>query len=74
MPQPIALTDTELQMIFDAARPLALSERDKFLRQIAQAIVALPERGEGAIHRAIRATFRQYFDAPDLRANLGKYT
>jgi hypothetical protein len=67
MSQPISLTDSELTTIMDACRPLAPHARDRFLRQVAEAICALPERGDGAVHRAIRSVWREHFDAPDLR-------
>jgi hypothetical protein len=67
MSTPISLTDSELTAIMDAARPLQPCDRDRFLRQVAEAIVALPERGDGAIHRAIRSVWRDCYDAPDLR-------
>jgi len=73
MPQPIRLDDAELTAVMDACRPLAPRDRDKFLRSIAEAIVTMPERGPGAIYRAIHATFRQHYDPPDLRAHTGKY-
>jgi hypothetical protein len=69
MSQPISLTDSELSAVMDACRPLAPHARDRFLRQIAEAICALPERGDGAVHRAIRSVWREHFDAPDLRAD-----
>jgi hypothetical protein len=47
MPQLIALSDDELSAIMNAARPLPPRDRDKFLRQIAQVIADLPERGPG---------------------------
>jgi hypothetical protein len=67
MSQPIALSDDQLRAIMDACRPLAPHARDRFLRQVAEAICALPERGDGAIHRAIQAAFRMHYDPPDLR-------
>jgi hypothetical protein len=67
MPTPIALSDAELTAVMDACRPLQPRDRDRFLRQVAEAIVALPERGDGAVARAIRSVWRQNFDAPDLR-------
>jgi len=67
MPSPISLTDSELAAIMDAARPLSPSGRDQFLRRVAEAICVLPERGDGAIHRAIRSVWRDCYDAPDLR-------
>jgi hypothetical protein len=68
MSTPISLSDSELTAVMAAARPLAPRDRDKFLRHIASVIAAMPERGDGAIHRAIKAVWRQHFDAPDLRA------
>jgi hypothetical protein len=69
MSRPIALSDDELTAIMNAARPLAPRDRDRFLKQIAQAIVDLPERGPGSVYRAIHATFRMHYDAPDLRTD-----
>jgi hypothetical protein len=67
MPMPIALSDAELTAVMDACRPLSPRGRDLFLRRVAEAIVALPERGDGAVHRAIRSVWRDCYDAPDLR-------
>jgi hypothetical protein len=67
MSQPISLTDSELTAVMDACRPLAPQARDRFLRAVAEAIVALPERGDGAVHRAIASVWQQHFVAPDLR-------
>jgi hypothetical protein len=67
MPQPIRLSDDELTAVMNAARPLAPRDRDRFLKAVAQAIAELPVVGPGSVHRAIHATFRLYFDAPDLR-------
>jgi hypothetical protein len=65
---PVYLSDSELKLVMDACRPLPVHARDRFLRQVAEAICALPERGDGAIHRAIRSVWREHFDVPDLRA------
>jgi hypothetical protein len=67
MSTPVSLSDSELQAVMDACRPLPLHARDQFLRQVAEAIVALPERGDGSVARAIRSVWREHFDAPDLR-------
>jgi hypothetical protein len=67
MPTPICLTDSELNAVMDACRPLAPHARDRFLRQVAAAIAALPERGDGSVARAIRSVWRENYDAPDLR-------
>jgi hypothetical protein len=64
---PVYLSDSELKLVMDAARPLPVHARDRFLRQVAEAICAMPERGDGAVYRAIRSVWREHFDAPDLR-------
>jgi len=69
MSTPICLTDSELEAIMSAAKPLQPADRDRFLRAVAEAITALPEVGPGSIHRAIAELQRQYFVAPDLRVN-----
>ena len=68
MSQPISLSDAELTSIMDAAKALAPHDRDRFLRAVATIIVALPERGPGSVHRAIRSVWREHFDEPNLHA------
>jgi hypothetical protein len=68
MPQPISLTDSELTAIMAAAKPLAPRDRNRFVEAVAAIIIALPERGDGAVHRAIRSVWRECYDAPDLHA------
>jgi hypothetical protein len=68
MSTPIALSDSELQAVMDACRPLAPHRRDIFVRRVAEAIVALgPKRGDGSVARAIRSVWREHYDPPDLR-------
>jgi hypothetical protein len=69
MPTPIALSDSELSAIMDAARPLQVHQRDAFLRDIATELAALPVIGAGALHRIITMVQRRHFDAPDLRVS-----
>jgi hypothetical protein len=69
MSMPISLTDSELEAVMNACRPLAPRERDQFLKAVAQAIAELPERGPGSIHRAIATVWKVCFDAPDLRTD-----
>jgi hypothetical protein len=66
---PVYLSDSELKLVMDACRPLAPHARDRFLRQVAEAICALPERGDGSVARAIRSVWREHYDPPDLRAD-----
>jgi hypothetical protein len=53
MPAPIALTDAQLSAVFEAARPLAVRDRDAFLQTVAELLLARPEIGDGDVHRAI---------------------
>ena len=61
---PLALTDTQLDAIMVAARVLAPHQRDSFLRHIAEVLGAMPVRGDGVVHRAITAIWREHFDPP----------
>jgi hypothetical protein len=70
---PLSLSDSELAAIMDAARALQLHARDRFLRDIAAELAAVPMLGPGAVHRAIVVVQRRHFDPPDLRAAVGKY-
>jgi hypothetical protein len=46
---PIALTDAQLSAVFEAARPLAVRDRDAFLQAVAEALQghAVPSRPRG---------------------------
>jgi hypothetical protein len=50
----------------DACRRLHLRDRDRFLKDIAAELAALPMLGDGAVHRAIVTVQRRHFDPPDL--------
>jgi hypothetical protein len=63
---PLALSDSELTAVMSAARQLAPRERDRFLRRIAEIVSMLPERGDGAVARAIRSVWAEYYDVPNL--------
>jgi hypothetical protein len=65
---PIRLSDSELDAVMAAARPLSVDRRDAFLQEIANALQNCGEIGPGAVYRAIAATQRQFWDAPDLSA------
>jgi hypothetical protein len=71
--RPLALTDSELDAVMRAARVLQPYQRDSFLKDIATELASLPVLGPGVVHRAIVAVQKKYFDAPDLRASVGKY-
>jgi hypothetical protein len=63
---PIRLTDNQMMAILAAAHPLARGDRDAFLLEVAQLLQALPEVGDGALHRVIMAVQRKHFDPPEL--------
>jgi hypothetical protein len=66
---PIRLTDAQLNAVFDAARPLAVRDRDPFLQAVANALQGRQGIGDGDVHRAIMAVQRQFYDPPisDIR-------
>jgi hypothetical protein len=67
-PLAVCFTDRELQIVFDAARPLPVDCRDEFLQEVANALrgAHASELGEGAIYRIARDVQRQFFDPPDV--------
>ena len=67
-PLAVCFTDRELQIVFDAARPLPVDRRDEFLREVANALrrAHASELGEGAIYRIARDVQARFFDPPDL--------
>jgi hypothetical protein len=65
---PIRLTDAQLTAVFDAARPLAVRDRDAFLLDLAAALQG-QELGDGTVFRLIREVQRRHFDPPELNAH-----
>lgn len=63
---PLALTDAQMSAILAASHPLPPDARGPFLETCARELAALPEIGDGALHRVIMQVQPQYFDAPDL--------
>jgi hypothetical protein len=49
MPQLLNLTDTELDIVMRAARPLAVQDRDAFLQEVAGRLLASPHLGDGIV-------------------------
>jgi hypothetical protein len=58
-----------MMAILAAARPLAVQDRDPFVQEVAQTLQALPEVGDGALHRVIMQVQRRHFDPPELNAH-----
>jgi hypothetical protein len=61
---PIALTDSEMGIIFAAARPLAVQDRDPFLQEVAERLAALPHLGDGLVFQICREVQRGHWEPP----------
>jgi hypothetical protein len=71
---PLALTDSQMDQILLAARPLPPRDRDGFLKTV---VVMLDNRhgpvGDGDVNRAVRAAVKNFFDPPTLDHDVSKY-
>jgi len=63
---PIRLTDSQLDAVFEAARPLPRASRDAFLLDLAAVLAGIADPGDGDVARAIRAVQRKPFDPPQF--------
>jgi hypothetical protein len=68
----LALTDAQLDTVFNAARPLQPRERSRFLEDVAAELAAYPDPGDGTVAKVCRQLQKKYCDPPQL-AELGKY-
>jgi hypothetical protein len=74
MPRPLALSDSKLDAVMAAARPLPVALRDPFLQAVAHALSGRAVVGPGTVHQVVRDLQRQFFDPPDLsHSGTGKY-
>jgi hypothetical protein len=64
---PIRLTDSELDAMMAAARPLAVERRDAFLQAVAAELRGC-EIGPGLVHRVIAQVQREFFHPPGFVA------
>jgi hypothetical protein len=71
---PIRLSDSELDAVMAAARPLPVDRRDAFLQAVAAELRGR-EIGPGVVYRVAAQVQREFFDPPDLSraGGLGKY-
>ena len=67
MPRPIAVSDQQLSQIMTAAAVLAPSDRDEFLRALADALRDESELGDGVLARTIRHVSALFPAASDHR-------
>jgi hypothetical protein len=67
---PLALSDSEMDIVFAAASPLKQEDRDAFLKSVVALLAGQPI-GPGTIFRACLQAQRQYFRPPDLSRRNG---
>jgi hypothetical protein len=61
---PIRLTDVQLDAVMRAAAPLAIGDRDPFLRSLAEALQGCRELGDGTVYRIVAEVQRRFWDPP----------
>jgi hypothetical protein len=69
--KPLHLSDSELEAVMTAARPLRVDVRDAFLQAVASSLANCTEVGPGVLYRIVAETQRQFFDPPDLSRGAG---
>jgi hypothetical protein len=60
----LKLTDSQIDAVLAAARPLAVEDRDAFLQEVAERLTALPHLGDGVVHRVVAEVQQRHWDAP----------
>jgi hypothetical protein len=68
---PLRLTDEQMSAVLRAAQPLQPQDRASFLRDVALALAALAEPGDGSVALVCRAVQARYFRVPDLTSGIG---
>jgi hypothetical protein len=64
--RPVSLSDEQLSAVMSAAAPLTPSDRDQFLRALADALRNEPgELGDGTVAKAIRHVVRPFWRPPE---------
>jgi hypothetical protein len=66
----VSLSDAELAVVMDAARPLSPKARHAFLIDIARELAKRHEFGPGSIHRLVREMQRRHFTPPPFADSL----
>jgi len=75
MPHPVGLTDSELDVISSAARPIAPILRAAFIEAVMNELAPYPVLGPALVHRTCRDLQRRFVSAPPLsELNVGKYS
>jgi hypothetical protein len=66
----LALSDEELNVVFDLARPLEPQLRDPFLRSAATELERYPETGVGLVFRVGKTLQREFLRVPAMHSGL----
>jgi hypothetical protein len=61
---PISFSDSEIDQVLAACRPLEPRLRDAFVQAVASALTGCSERGPGLLHRTIAMVQRRFWDPP----------
>ena len=69
---PLALSDAELEIVMNAAKPLQPHERNAFLVALSIELARERQLGPGVIHRTCANLQRQFRDPPNLHG-MSKY-
>jgi hypothetical protein len=71
--KPLALSDTQLDIVFRMAAPLLDVDRSAFLQDVARELGGLPEVGDGIVARVCARVQRKYWRPPEVEhGSLGK--
>jgi hypothetical protein len=60
----LSLSDSQLDAVFNAARPLQPRDRSRFLKDVAAELAAYPDPGDGTVAKICRVVQKRYFDPP----------
>jgi len=63
---PLALTTSELEILYNVARPLQPPERAAFFRAVSLELASQPMLGDGVVHRIATAWRLRYWSPPEL--------
>jgi hypothetical protein len=70
-PEPVRLSDDQLNAVLAAATPLQPHRRSAFLEEVAREISRHPILGDGLLHRLIVTIQRRHFDPPEFGSDAG---
>jgi hypothetical protein len=51
-------------IMMDGVRPLAVQDRDEFLKEVTERLATIPERGDGLVFQICREVQRRHWDPP----------